>query len=245
MTKPFVISIAVHAAIILALINFFSVSHQKKDTSKIKKISLKHIVLKKESVKKSPVVSEKKEEKPKKTEKPKKKSPVKKVKKKKIKKLVKRKKPIKKRKKIAKKIPKPLPKKTETFKRPTPAAPSPEPTVQKISKKTETKTAFEPPSQTVVKSPKKDYIKLNISKIYRAIERAKRYPKIAKKLKIQGVVSVSFTILPNGSVTDIKTSGAHKILQKSAYKTIREASAEFPKPDEKTKVKLKIKYILE
>jgi len=67
---------------------------------------------------------------------------------------------------------------------------------------------------------------------------------MAKKLKIQGVVDVSFTILPDGSVTNIKTKNAHRLLQKSAYNTIKEASSEFKKPKKKVTISLKIEYKL-
>ncbi len=234
MTKSILISTAVHTALILAVLKFFSVTYHKEKKPAIKKISLKHIVLKKETPKKvikkelpkpKPILPKKEEIKP--------------IKKKKIVKK-KKKRTIKKRKKIVKKS---LPKTTKKI---TNIKPKPIPTTNKLPKKVEkTPVVTQPIQKTVSKiSPKEEYIKLNISKIYQAIERAKKYPRMAKKLKIQGTVDVYFTLLPNGDVINIKTKNAHKILQKAAYKTIKEASVEFPKPKEKVNIHLKINYVL-
>ncbi|NPA82753.1 MAG: TonB family protein, partial [Epsilonproteobacteria bacterium] len=55
---------------------------------------------------------------------------------------------------------------------------------------------------------------------------------------------VRFDILPSGEVVNIKTWGAHKILQRAAKKTIKKASAYFPKPKERVTVTLSIEYRL-
>lgn len=44
------------------------------------------------------------------------------------------------------------------------------------------------------------------------------YPKIAAKKKIQGKVLIQFIIDRDGSITDIRTSGADPILQTEAYR---------------------------
>lgn len=109
-----------------------------------------------------------------------------------------------------------------------------------ISKSASTKKA----SKKILKQFKKDYFSINKYKIYKAIQNAKKYPIMAKRLGIKGVVKVRFTILKNGDVVDIQTAGGHKILQKAAKKTIIKASSSFPKPDEKTTVNLSIEYKL-
>ena len=93
--------------------------------------------------------------------------------------------------------------------------------------------------------PKQNYLSLNRSKIYEAIQRAKRYPPLAKRLGITGKVQVVFTLHPDGTVSNIQISGAHKILQKSARKTIMIASKEFPKSSEDVLVRVSIGYVLE
>ncbi len=233
MSKTFFISLTIHTIIIAIFFNLFSIKEKRENKHKTKIISLKHIVLKQEP--KKQIKKEIKKTPPKKPP-IKKQKPKKFIKKKKIvkkRKIIKKKKIIQKPPKKRKNTPKPIHKKEKT---------SPSPTAASLQKEIKQPILTSPTNKTELKE--KNYIKLNISKIYEAIEKAKKYPKIAKRLKIQGEVSVSFTILPNGEVTNIKTSGAHKILQKSAYKTIKEASVEFPKPNEKVNIQLKIKYIL-
>ncbi len=52
----------------------------------------------------------------------------------------------------------------------------------------------------------------------------KRYPTMAKRRHIQGTVHVVFDILSSGDITNIRTSGASTILQKSARKSVMESS---------------------
>ncbi len=52
----------------------------------------------------------------------------------------------------------------------------------------------------------------------------KRYPSVAKRRHIQGTVHVTFSILENGEITDIQTSGASRLLQKAARKSLIKSS---------------------
>ena len=52
----------------------------------------------------------------------------------------------------------------------------------------------------------------------------KRYPTMAKRRHIQGRVHVTFDILSSGEITNIQTSGASSILQKSARKSVIQSS---------------------
>ncbi len=52
----------------------------------------------------------------------------------------------------------------------------------------------------------------------------KRYPTMAKRRHIQGTVHVIFDILGDGTITNIRTSGASTILQKSARKSVMQSS---------------------
>ncbi len=52
----------------------------------------------------------------------------------------------------------------------------------------------------------------------------KRYPSVAKRRHIQGTVHVTFTILDNGEISDIQTSGASRLLQKAARKSLLKSS---------------------
>jgi protein TonB len=60
------------------------------------------------------------------------------------------------------------------------------------------------------------------SEIRRQIKLHLYYPKIAKRMRIQGVVRVSFLILADGNIKDISVlSGGKSILKKAAIKTIK------------------------
>ncbi len=113
---------------------------------------------------------------------------------------------------------------------------------KKITKKTKPHTPVSKPQP--IPSYKTTYINLNRSKIYEAIQRAKRYPPMAKRLRKEGVVRTCFELFPDKSVQNITTSGASKILQKGAYQTILEAKVEFPNPNSKVNICLNIEFKL-
>ena len=62
----------------------------------------------------------------------------------------------------------------------------------------------------------------------------KRYPKRAKRRRQQGTVNISFLILANGTVTNIRAvkSSGHVILDDSAIKAIKQISGKLPFPKE-------------
>jgi len=220
MIKALFSSTLIHILLIAAVIFAFSTKPTKTAIKQTKKISLKHIILKEQKPKK--IQKPKVEPKPTPPQKP---IPQKPTIKPKPKKIIKPKPKIKKKQVKKKKI-----KKTRRK------------SVKKHTKKSFTKTKVEP--TPTIQTPKQEYLILNKSKIKEAIQRAKRYPSMAKKLHITGVVKVRFKLHPNGDVTDIRTLGAHKILQKSARNTIKEASPEFPKPNQTVDVSLNIAYKL-
>jgi len=60
------------------------------------------------------------------------------------------------------------------------------------------------------------------SEIRRQIKTHLYYPKIAKRMRMQGIVKVSFLVLADGSIRDIRVlSGAKSVLKKAAIKTIK------------------------
>ena len=67
---------------------------------------------------------------------------------------------------------------------------------------------------------------------------------MAKKLGIQGIALVTFTLTTSGKVINIQTSGAKSILLKSAKKTIIEASSSFPRPSQNITISVPISYKL-
>lgn len=174
--------------------------------------------------------------KPKPTHKPKKK-------KKKKKKIIKKPKPKIKKKpkpkpKVKKKI-KPKPKHRHRPRhrhRPKPT-PTPEPIIEEVYQEPiiqEIIPIQEPikkikPKAVVKKTPPPPPPKVNLSAHKeRFKERArasilanKKYPRIAKRRRIQGTVHVVFDIQRDGTVTNIHTSGASMILQKATKKSIK------------------------
>jgi len=83
------------------------------------------------------------------------------------------------------------------------------------------------------------------AKIYQAINRAKNYPRVAKRLGLEGVVVTCFTVYPNRDISNITTSNSHKILQKSAIDTIYRARGYFPNIPRKLHLCVDIKYLLD
>lgn len=70
------------------------------------------------------------------------------------------------------------------------------------------------------------------SKIRRQIQQNLLYPKMAKRLRIQGVVKIEFRVLRNGTITNIETLNTpKKLLEKGALKTLKSLSLE-PIPSE-------------
>ncbi|MDP6625798.1 MAG: TonB family protein [Nitrospinota bacterium] len=84
------------------------------------------------------------------------------------------------------------------------------------------------------------------------IEQAKVYPKIAKKMQIEGEVPLSFKIYPDGTVGEINiltSARNHKLLKRAAMTTIQKASPYTPIPsdlrkEKGLKFKVKISYKL-
>ncbi|CAA6807416.1 MAG: Unknown protein [uncultured Campylobacterales bacterium] len=91
----------------------------------------------------------------------------------------------------------------------------------------------------------KEYININQNEIFQAIKKVQKYPRMAKKMKIEGRVKVSFRLLKNSNIQDIKiVKSAHNILNKDAIKTIKMASLFFPSPKEDLTLVIPIVYRL-
>ncbi len=157
--------------------------------------------------------------------------PPKKVEKPKPKKIIKKVKP--KPKKIVKKVkPKPKPKPKKVIKK---VVKEPEPVVEEIYEEVYTEPIYIPAPQPVitqrvrpavasaVATPQVDLSAKKrsfLSKIRHAIRANKKYPKMAKRRGIQGKVHAVFDIQSDGSVSNIRLSGASTILQKAVRKSI-------------------------
>ena len=83
------------------------------------------------------------------------------------------------------------------------------------------------------------------AQIYQAINSAKIYPHLAKKMGLQGSVNTCFTLNPSGLVSNITTSGAHAILQRGARETIHRAKYAFPHLQKSLHLCVDIHYLLQ
>ena len=109
-------------------------------------------------------------------------------------------------------------------------APEPEPTP-------------EPPK---VKVDKVKIARAYLKEIRQALAKNKKYPRSAQKMGLTGKVKLSFTIQPNGEITDIKlkTSSGHHVLDEAAVETLEELSGKMPTPKELGQTPLKSSVIL-
>lgn len=96
----------------------------------------------------------------------------------------------------------------------------------------------------VVRNYSKEYLDKHLKEIVKLIQQNIRYPKMAKRLNIQGEVVIEFKLLNTGKVLNIKPISGHKFLIKSSIKAIEKASKNFPKVNSEIKIKVPINYKL-
>ena len=134
-------------------------------------------------------------------------------------------------KKVVKRVtPKPKPKKvikkTEPKKVVKRVVSTPKPVVREVTSEPIIKTETKVVERTPPAPPPQPKINLNAKKrmflrsVRNSIYANKKYPPIAKRRNIQGRVKVTFDIDQNGQISNIRTSGGSKILQKAARKSV-------------------------
>jgi len=84
-----------------------------------------------------------------------------------------------------------------------------------------------------------------LGSIPEAIQRGVAYPPLARKMGWEGRVLISFRILPDGSVRDIRVvqGSGYAILDRNAVEAVRSASP-FPRPQEATEIRTPVVYKL-
>ncbi|QCD53176.1 energy transducer TonB [Campylobacter sp. RM16192] len=94
--------------------------------------------------------------------------------------------------------------------------------------------------------PNKNDIAKKLTLIKSAIEKHKRYPEKARKLRQQGVSEIEFRLIKDGEVRDLKISksSSRVSLDEAALKAVRDARSEFVRLDEDMNIKLSLKFIL-
>jgi periplasmic protein TonB len=77
------------------------------------------------------------------------------------------------------------------------------------------------------------------------ITRHLSYPTVARRLKWQGMAVVTFYILENGLVENIKiaSSSGHRLLDNHVIDTVKRLQP-FPKPPLRAEITIPVKYIL-
>lgn len=93
-------------------------------------------------------------------------------------------------------------------------------------------------------SYKKKFLKENLKVIVSHIKKNIKYPRIARKLHIEGEVLVQFILLESGKIKDIQSIKGHKLLSKASLKAINKASKLFPKVEEDITIKVPLMYSL-
>lgn len=92
----------------------------------------------------------------------------------------------------------------------------------------------------------KVYLQKNLKNIGRITQKYLRYPSIAVRTGQQGMNIVEFFLHPNGDISNLKltNSSGYSSLDKNSIETIEIAYKDYPRPKEKTKVKIYVYYKL-
>lgn len=93
-------------------------------------------------------------------------------------------------------------------------------------------------------NPKQEFLNKHLAEIRTLINNNIKYPKRARKLRIQGLVTVKFKILKNGKLGEIQIIDGNKFLRKSTIDAIKNASVNFPKTITDIDIKIPISYKL-
>ena len=247
--SPLVLSVVIHTVVFVgAFLAYFNLQRNEQET--VKKQKTLCVKLESFRVSSQQCIKGRKKELP--VRKIEKKAPTKKVKrvhKKKVKKLCR---------------PKPKNKPKVTSKQPPcckQVPPKPQKTLQKQTVASAQKTPAEPlekkttPHEAVKKTVcrnservdyKRQYKDENLEKIRRLIERNLYYPRKARRRKIEGVVTLSIRLSPDGKIEKITSkSNAPRILQEASIKTLRSIESELPKPKEAIDITIPIRYAID
>lgn len=219
--NSFIIALVVYCSFAFGIFYFFIDKKMiTKDSKIVQKISLNHIELKPEPVvnqiKEENIIQEEKKEQIKEEIKP---EPIEKVVKKEEKKKVQK---------------KPKEKKIEKEKV----------VKENIVNNNIQKETKELVAQKTVIDEKKEYLEKHLALIRDLINQNVKYPLKARKLSIQGVVTVRFKINENGTVENIIIVDGHKFLQNATIEAIEEASRNFPKTNKTIEIQIPIEYKL-
>ena len=93
---------------------------------------------------------------------------------------------------------------------------------------------------------KKRFLKINLSRIGQITQRYLKYPTISVRTRQKGINIVEFMLHNNGDISDLKItdSSGYTALDQNTIRTIEIAYKDYPKPFEKLKIKIYVRYIL-
>lgn len=85
-----------------------------------------------------------------------------------------------------------------------------------------------------------------LAEIKRLIDAHNAYPRMARRMRLSGEVTVRMVLDDNGKIVELRVieSSTHAILDEQAIRTIQEASQLFPKPDKAYTLHIPIAYQL-
>ena len=79
--------------------------------------------------------------------------------------------------------------------------------------------------------------------LMRHIEAHKNYPRVARKRKIEGKIIVSFTLLADGQIKNLRLNGKRSILQKASRNAIQ-AALPMPRPPSEISLPAEIRFVM-
>lgn len=80
-----------------------------------------------------------------------------------------------------------------------------------------------------------------LAKLLAHVDKHKYYPRVARRRGLEGVIRVSFRVLPGGLVSQLQVAGDNRILCEAARQTVR-ASLPLPLPPEGVSLPLSVSF---
>ncbi|PHO19338.1 hypothetical protein CPU12_00745 [Malaciobacter molluscorum LMG 25693] len=93
----------------------------------------------------------------------------------------------------------------------------------------------------------KEFLQNNLKSIGRITQNylyKRGYPRIAVRTKQEGMNVIEFYLYPNGDISDMKiiNSSSYSTLDKNTKETVETAYKDYPRPKEKTKIRIYVNY---
>jgi len=83
-----------------------------------------------------------------------------------------------------------------------------------------------------------------LARLINHVDARKFYPRPARRRGIEGVVHISFTLLKDGRIANLKVSDGHKLLRKAARQAVKK-SLPLPVPPDSLKTPMAIRFGME